>query len=252
MNQSLRDKVIFVTGASSGIGRETSLDLARQGAVLVLADVNEKDGLSLVEEIQAAGGRARFVKLNVCDGAAVAEVMAGIAETEGRLDVAINNAGVEHTNQRLADIDEKVWDRTLDVNLKGVWLCMKYEIQQMLKQGGGHIINLASVAGLKGAPTLAPYAASKFGVVGLTKTAAMEYAREGVRVNAVCPSFIRTPMVQRVLDMDPSIEKKLARSNPMQRLGETQEVSRVIAWLCTDDSSFITGQAIAIDGGLTA
>ncbi|AZZ95148.1 glucose 1-dehydrogenase [Hahella sp. KA22] len=253
MAYDLQDKVILITGAASGIGKETALLLAQLGAEVVLSDINAEQGDAVAALIRDQGGRAHFCPADVTQAEQVAHLHAFVIEVCGRLDCAVNSAGVEHVNARLADIDEATWDQVIDINLKGVFLCMREQIKCMLPRRDGRIINLASIAGLRSAPSLAPYSASKFGVVGLSKSAAVEYASSGIRINAVCPSFINTPMVQRALQaMDEKKALKVVRANPMQRLGEPAEIGRMIAWLCSDESSFMTGQAVALDGGLTA
>jgi NAD(P)-dependent dehydrogenase (short-subunit alcohol dehydrogenase family) len=249
----LTGKVILVTGASSGIGKETARLLARRKAHLILSDVNDPDGLMLAGELQAEGHQAEYIRCDVGQAREVEALLNSIRDNYGKLDCAVNNAGIEHHNLRLADCDEALFDRTVAINLKGVFLCMKHEIRLMLQTGGGHIINLASIAGLRSAPLLAPYAASKHGVIGLTRTAAVEYARDNIRCNAVCPSFIRTPMVERAMElMHPKAAERLVKANPMQRLGEVSEIAEGIAWLCTEGSSFMTGQTLTLDGGFTA
>jgi len=248
----LQGRIILITGASSGIGRETALLLASQGARLALSDINEPDGRDLCEQISTAGGEAHFFPADVANHDSVKQLHDAVATHFGNIDCAINNAGVEHLNMRLADCTEEMWDHTLNVNLKGVWLCMKYQILLMQESGGGHIINMSSVAGLRSAASLAPYAASKHGVIGLTKTAAAEYATDNIRVNVVCPSFIRTPMVARAMASNEKVAAFLEKSNPMKRVGEPREVAEVIAWLCSDASSFMTGNALPVDGGMCA
>lgn len=250
MTQSLAGKVILITGGASGIGRQTAIHLHGLGAHVIVSDINENDGRALVDEL---GEPAQYIQCDVSDSTQVEHLAKQIAEQGLALNCAINNAGIEHHNVPLAECTEEMWDKTININLKGVFLSMKSEIPLMLKNGGGHIINIASVAGLRSAPSLAPYAASKHGVVGLTKTAAVEYARAGIRVNAVCPSFIRTAMVERAMDaMDDKQKAGLTKANPLKRLGEPQEVANLIGWLCSDESTFITGQALAVDGGMLA
>ena len=253
MSYSLQDKVILITGAASGIGRETALLMGQLGAELVLADMNVEQGEEVAALIHEAGGRAHFKATDVSNPADVQALHDYCVETCGGLDCAINSAGIEHDNLRLADCSDELFDKVIDVNLKGVFLCMRAQVRIMLEKGHGQIINLASVAGIKGAPTLAPYSASKFGVIGLTRSAALEYARSNLRINAVCPSFINTPMVQRSLKvMDEATAQKICTASPMKRLGDVAEVARTIAWLSSDESSFMTGQSIVLDGGLTA
>jgi NAD(P)-dependent dehydrogenase (short-subunit alcohol dehydrogenase family) len=252
MSFDLSEKNILITGASSGLGKATSAFVAALGARVLACDINEKGGQAVVDDIVNAGGQAAFYKLNVTKSAEVQSVIKQIESDHGAIHVAVNNAGIDHKLERLANLDESDFDQVIDINLKGVWLCMKYEILHMKEQGGGHIINLASVAGIRAAPTMSVYAASKFGVVGLTKSAALEYVKSKIRVNAVCPAVIRTPMAERTLEQCPELLEKIIKFNPMRRMGEPDEVASTIAWLCSDHSSFINGETIAVDGGLTA
>jgi NAD(P)-dependent dehydrogenase (short-subunit alcohol dehydrogenase family) len=252
MDDSLQNKVVLVTGGASGIGRVTALALAKAGARVVLADVDEAGGEATARLIQERGSEALFVQTDVGDAAAVQTLMQTIITTYGRLDCAFNNAGIEGLPTRTADASEDDFDRIMRVNVKGVWLCMKAEIQQMVAQGGGVIVNTASVAGLVGAHSLPIYSASKHAVVGLTKSAAVEYARKGVRVNAVCPTVIRTPMVERGLAALPEFMDVVKQSIPMRRIGEPEEVAAAVLWLFSDASRFVTGTTLTIDGGFTA
>jgi NAD(P)-dependent dehydrogenase (short-subunit alcohol dehydrogenase family) len=243
-------KIALITGAGSGIGRATALAFARQGAAVALADVQDDAGQATADMIAQAGGAALYLHADVARADDVQALVGQVVARFGRLDYAHNNAGVEGRHGLLADADEAEWDRVLAIDLKGVWLCMKYEIRQMQAQGGGAIVNTASVAGLIGAEGLGPYAAAKHGVVGLTKTAAIEYARAGIRVNAVCPGFISTPMVDRFVQGDQRAGDRLARAHPLGRLGTPEEVAEAVVWLCSEASSFITGHALAVDGGM--
>ncbi len=252
MVDSLQDKVVLVTGGASGIGQVTAYALAQVGAKVVVADVNAAAGEATAQVIRDKGGDALFVATDVGDAAAVQYLIQTIVQTYGRLDCAFNNAGIEGAPTRTADASEADFDQIMRVNVKGVWLCMKYEIQQMVAQGGGAIVNTASVAGLVGAHSLPIYAASKHAVVGLTKSAAVEYARKGVRVNAVCPTVIRTPMVERGLAALPQFMEIVQQSIPMRRIGEPEEVAAAVLWLCSDASKFVTGATLTVDGGFTA
>ncbi|WP_290637012.1 glucose 1-dehydrogenase [Aquisalimonas sp.] len=247
-----KGKVVLVTGGASGIGRAIVERLAARGATLVIADILRKEGEKAAAAAREQGVDARFLPLDVREPDEVRDLMQAIVEAHGQLDCAVNNAGVEHGLQALADVGDEDWDRIQEINLKGVWLCLKHELPQMVRQGRGSIVNLASVAGLVGAPLLGPYAASKHGVVGLTRTAALEYGRMGVRVNAVCPSTIRTEMFQRSLTGRPDLAEKLVRNSPMRRLGEPGEVAEAVVWLCSDAASFVNGHQLAVDGGMTA
>lgn len=249
----LEGKVALVTGAASGIGRATALAFAREGAKVVLADVAVEGGGEVACLIQEAGGEAIFVRCDVSRAAEVDSMIQKAVETYGRLDCAFNNAGIEGEVAPLAECTEENWDRVIDVNLKGVWLCMKYEIRQMLEQGGGSVVNMSSVSGLAGDPDHPAYGASKHGVSGLTKAAAVAYARRGIRVNAVCPGAIRTPMIERALEAQPELSwESLADGHPMGRIGEPEEVAEAVVWLCSDGASFVTGHLLPLDGGLVA
>ncbi|WP_345782016.1 glucose 1-dehydrogenase [Natronococcus sp. A-GB1] len=237
----------IVTGGASGIGRETATRLAREGANVVVADVLDVEGRATVEEIESAGGTASFVETDVSDPNAVEAMVAEAVGAYESLDVAVNNAGIEGENDPTAEQTEANWDRVLDINLKGVWLCMKYELQEMAANGGGSIVNTSSIAGLSAAGA-APYAASKHGIVGLTRVAATEYAEADVRVNAVCPGVIETPMVEQAAE---EIEQFVGMQ-PLGRMGQPEEVASAVVWLSSDEASFVTGTAYPIDGGFTA
>jgi NAD(P)-dependent dehydrogenase (short-subunit alcohol dehydrogenase family) len=252
MNPSFEGKISLVTGGGSGIGQATALSFARAGAKVVVADIAEASGLGTVNSIRQQGGEAIFVKADVTRDNDVAAMVAKTVETWGRLDCAFNNAGIEEEHMRLADCSEATFDNIIGVNVKGVWLCLKHEIAQMLKQGGGAIVNAASVAGLKGAFKMSAYSASKHAVLGLTKSAALDYARKNIRVNAVCPAVIRTPMLERAMVADPKGVAGLAAKHPVGRLGEAEEVAAAVLWLCSDAVPFVTGHPLAVDGGLMA
>ena len=248
----LEGKVALVTGGASGIGRATALAFAREGAKVVIADVAVEDGEETVRMIEESGGKAIFVETDVSQSDQVEALINKAVETYGRLDCAFNNAGIEGEQALTPDCTEENWDRVININLKGVWLGMKYEIPQMLKQGGGAIVNMSSVAGLVGFPSSPAYVASKHGILGLTKTAALEYATEGIRVNAVCPGVIRTPMVERATGGDPEVEAQFAAMEPVGRMGKPEEVAEAVVWLCSDAASFVTGHSMVVDGGLVA
>lgn len=245
-------KVALVTGGGSGIGRATALAFAREGAKVVVADVVTEGGEETVRLVNAAGGEATFVKADVAKAAEVETLIKKTVETYGRLDCAFNNAGIEGAIAPTADCTEENWDRVVDIDLKGVWLCMKYEISQMLKQGSGAIVNTASVAGLVGFQGIPAYVAAKHGVNGLTKTAALEYAKSGIRVNAVCPGVIHTPMVERAFRSSPQFGEAATALEPVGRLGKPEEIAEAVVWLCLDAASFVTGLPMAVDGGLVA
>jgi NAD(P)-dependent dehydrogenase (short-subunit alcohol dehydrogenase family) len=249
---SFAGKVALVTGGAGGIGRTAALAFAAAGARVVVADWSEDGGHKTVGMIMEAGGEARFVRTNVARAGEVEAMVEAAVAAYGRIDCAFNNAGIEEEHLPLADSEEAVFDRIMDINVKGVWLCMKYQIRQMLQQGGGAIVNTASVAGLVGAPTQPIYAASKHAVVGMTKTAAAEYGRAGIRINSVCPGVIDTPMLTRALEREPQREKRLQKLHPIGRFGQPGEVANAVLWLCSDQASFVTGHQLAVDGGLTA
>jgi len=245
-------KIALVTGGGSGIGRATALTFAREGAKVVVADVVVDGGEETVRLIKAAGGEAMFVKADMAKAAEVEAMVQKAVATYGRLDCAHNNAGIEGATGRTADYREEDWDRVISINLTGVWFCLKYEIAQMLKQGGGAIVNTASDAGLLGVPQMPAYVASKHGVVGLTKTAALEYAKAGIRVNAVCPGVIKTPMVDRITGQRAGRAERMAAAEPVGRMGKPEEIAEAVVWLCSDAASFVTGLPMPVDGGIIA
>jgi len=249
---SFDGKVVLVTGAAGGIGRAAAIAFGRAGASVVVADASVDGGHATAAMIVEAGGKALFVQTNVTRASEVEALVDKTVSYFGRLDCAFNNASVEEEHAPLADTDEALFDRIISVNVKGAWLCMKYEIRQMLKQGGGVIVNTASVAGLVGTPNQPIYAASKHAVVGMTKTAAAEYGSAGIRINSVCPGVINTPTLARALDREPAREQTLRHLHPIGRLGEAAEVANAALWLCSDQSSFVTGHQLTVDGGLTA
>lgn len=248
----LSGQVAVITGAAGGIGRATALAFAEVGIKVVVADINAQGGAETVSLIEAAGGTAVFVSCDVRDEEQVKQLMTTTVDTYGSLDYAFNNAGIEMENQRLHDGSMRSFDMIMDVNVKGVWLCMKYQLQQMLKQGSGAIVNAASVAGLGAAPKMAVYAASKHAVLGLTRTAAIEYARKNIRVNAICPAVIDTAMYQRVCEMDPKTAQRIPELHPMGRVGRVEEIAASVLYLCSDGAGFTTGHALTVDGGMTA
>lgn len=253
MSRTFEGKVALVTGAAGGIGRVTSLAFAAAGAAVLLADRDEAAGGELAGEIERNGGRAAFVRTDVAKAADVERMVTQAVSRFGRLDVAFNNAGIELEHHATADCDEDTFDRVVDVNLKGVWLCMKHQIAQMMKQGGGGaIVNTASVAGLVGAPFMPAYCASKHGVIGLTKAAAAEYGRHRIRVNAVCPGVINTPMMERAFAAEPRRRSQMERLHLLRRVGEPQEVANAVLWLSSDAAGFVTGHPMAVDGGMVA
>lgn len=249
-----KEKVALITGAGSGIGKETALALAKEGAKIMVSDINEETGQQTVDAIKELGQDAMFIKANVAKYEEVEKMVEATVAAYGRIDIAINNAGIGSLPARTADKPLKAWDRVMAVNASGVFYGMKLQIQQMMKQGGGVIVNTASVAGLKGLPNNIAYTASKHAVVGMTKAAAMEYAQRNIRINAVCPAFTTTALFdpEEMDKMKEGISEKLKAFIPMKRFGNVSEISDAILWLVSDQASFVTGQALAIDGGLTA
>jgi len=255
MNHSFTDRVALVTGAASGIGRAAALAFAKAGAEVVVSDIDEVGGLKTVQMIQAmpeGSTEAHFVRTDVTNPDDVEVLIEAVLDTYGQIDFALNNAGIAGTRTNTADYPEELWHQVIDVNLNGVWYCMKYEIPQMLKQGYGVIVNLASIAGLIGSPRLSAYAASKHAVVGLTKTAALEYIRKGIRINAICPAYTDTPMAQSMMEDDPRFGERLLNAIPAQRLGTPEEIAAAVLYLCSDEAGFITGHTLVLDGGIVA
>jgi NAD(P)-dependent dehydrogenase (short-subunit alcohol dehydrogenase family) len=257
MAGQLAGKVMLVTGGASGIGRATALACAREGARLIIADLQEEGGQHTVHLITEQGGEASFVQTDVTQATAVEALIAQAVERYGRLDCAHNNAGISGRGiagdhrALTAEYPDDRWHQVIASNLTGVWLCMKYELRQMLTQGGGAIVNTASIGGLVALPGNAAYVASKHGVVGLTRTAAVEYAKHGIRVNCVCPGYIQTPMTAPGMH-DPNRMALMIASEPVGRMGDPTEVAAALVWLCSDAASFVTGHAMAVDGGYLA
>jgi len=250
MGKNFEGKVVIVTGGSFGIGQAAAIGFAKKGAKVVIADwVENKE---TIDAIKASGGDAIFIKCDVSDEKDVKAMVDQAIMEFGRLDYAFNNAGIEGLSAPTHQCSNENWDKTIGVNLKGVWLCMKYEIPHILKQEKGAIVNNASIAGLVGFPNIPAYVASKHGVIGLTKNAALEYAKTGMRVNAVCPGVIKTPMIDRFTGKNKEVEKQFANQEPVGRMGQPEEVAEAVMWLCSDAASFITGNALPVDGGWTA
>ena len=252
MNLSFKNKVALVTGAGSGMGLATARAFAEAGAAVALADVDEGTVRSAAEELVAASHEAIAVRCNVADEAEVAAMVEQTVSTFGRLDAAFNNAGVQSLAVETADATGEEFDRVNAINLRGVWNCMKYELRQMREQGSGAIVNCSSIGGLIGIPGRATYHASKHGVIGLTKSAALEYASRGICINAVCPGTINTPMVADMLAKEPDAMKDIMRDQPIGRLGRPEEIAAAVLWLCSPAASFVIGHALVVDGGYTA
>lgn len=244
--------IALVTGGTSGIGKATAKLLAAKGATVILSGRRATEGAQVVDEIHAAGGKAQFVRCDVRDEAGVQALIDGIVAEHGRLDWAANCAAISPETKFLADSETAVFQNMIDINLMGLYHGLKHQIRQMLRQGGGSIVNISSVAGLKGSPLFAPYAATKFGVIGMTKTAALEYAAQKVRINAVAPGGVRTELLEGLFAMGQFDEAAAAAMHPVRRIGEPQEIANGIAWLLSDEASFVTGHVLSIDGGLAA
>lgn len=250
MENQFKEKVAIVTGGSFGIGRATAIAFAKKGAKVAVVDwIEDSETLNVIKSL---GGETIFIKCDISKPEDVKAMVEKTIATFGRLDYAFNNAGIEGNNGSVHECTEENWDKTIGINLKGIWLSMKYEIPEMLKQGKGVIVNCASIAGLVGFPGLPAYVASKHGVIGLTKTSALECAKLGIRVNAVCPGAIKTPMIDRITGNKKEVEEQFAAMEPIGRLGQPEEVANSVLWLCSDDASFITGHAMAVDGGWVA
>ncbi|MBH53903.1 MAG: short chain dehydrogenase [Opitutaceae bacterium] len=250
MTKQFESKVALVTGGNAGIGQAIALAFAKEGAKVVITGRRESEGNESVALIKDAGGDAHFVKYDVSKAEDIQAMVNACVETYGGLDIAVNNAGVEGAPfVPAADLDEAVWDQVMDINLKGVWLSMKYEIPEILKRGGGAIVNMSSVAGLKGGRLGVSYYASKHGVIGLTKAAAAEYAPHGIRINAVCPAVVKTAMVERTFLHNADLADMLTKMHPVGRFGEPHEVASAVLWLCSEGASFVTGVAHPVDGG---
>jgi len=250
-NGSFAGKVAFATGAANGIGRAAALAFAREGAAVAVADVSEQGIQETVRLIEQAGGRALGVRCDVSRADDVKATLDKTVEAFGRLDFAFNNAGVEQPLKPAADLTEQEWDRIFGIDLRGVFLCMKHEIPLMLRHGGGAIVNTSSGAGVKGIAGQAAYCAAKFGVVGLTKAAALDYAKSNIRINAVCPGIIETPMMDRFSGGTPEGRARVIAQEPVGRMGRPEEIAAAVVWLCSDAAAFVVGHAMVVDGGQT-
>jgi NAD(P)-dependent dehydrogenase (short-subunit alcohol dehydrogenase family) len=251
-NTMFSGRVALITGAASGIGAATAKAFCAQGAAVVLADVLADQGEKLAAELRRAGGRAQFVNCDMLEERAIAAAVEHAVKEFGALHIAFNNAGIEGEQGATADCSNENWRRVIDVNLRGVWWCMKHEIPAMLNAGGGAIVNCSSIAGVVGFPNIPAYVASKHGVIGLTKTAALECASRKIRVNAVCPGVIQTPMIDRFVQHDAEAKAALVAGEPMERVGQPEEIASAVLWLCSPGASFTTGHALVVDGGWVA
>jgi NAD(P)-dependent dehydrogenase (short-subunit alcohol dehydrogenase family) len=252
MSQKLLGKIALVTGGGGGIGRATSLAYAREGAKVAVVDINGAAAREVAEAIKAVQGDAIAVETDVSRSDQVAAMVEQVVAHFGRLDIAFNNAGIDIEHEPLAKTSEEMFDKLMSINVKGVWLCMKFEIEQMLKQGGGAIVNTSSIGGLIGAPRQPIYGATKHAVLGMTKAAAVEYGRKGIRINAVCPGIIRTEMTERAIAREPRRQAYIEQAHPIGRMGEAEDIARSVVFLSSDDAAFIIGHSLAVDGGFTA
>jgi len=251
MNISFEGKVALVTGAGSGLGLATAKAFAESGASVVLADVNEKAVRSAADELSSLGHKALAVRCDVADDAEVEAMVGKTVAVFGRLDAAYNNAGVQNVVAEAADATRDDFDRVMSINLRGVWSCMKFELRQMLKQGSGAIVNCSSIGGLVGGPKRGTYQASKHGVLGLTKSAALDYAARDIRINAVCPGIIHTSMLDKMMATQADALHAMLKDVPIGRLGRPEEIASAVLWLCSSAASFMVGHALAVDGGYT-
>lgn len=250
MDIRLDGKVALVTGGASGIGRATAVAFALSGARVVVADVDDAGARATVEQIERAGAKALFVRTDVSSEAHCVRMVAAATEAYSRLDIAFNNAGIMASyGEKLHESTEADWDRLMAVNLKGVFLCMKHELRQMLGQGGGVIVNTASAVGLVGTPNSVTYPTAKHGIVGLTRCAALQYARSGIRINAICPGLVETPITQRMREQEPGFDEKRANLVPMGRISAPEEIAQAVLWLSSGAASYVTGTSMVVDGG---
>lgn len=247
--ETMRDKVVMITGAAAGIGLACAEAFAKEGATTILVDINKPEAQA--RKLMDEGYQVIAYGCDVSNTQAVKEMVDWIVATYGRLDAALNNAGIQTPQRPMAEITDEEFDRTVAVDLKGVWNCMRYEIIQMLKQGGGAIVNTSSQGGVTGFPGQAAYIACKHAVIGLTRTAAIDYAAKGIRINAICPGAIRTPMAEELIRRNPDLEKELIRDIPAGRLGKPEEIANAVLWLCSPQASFVDGHALLVDGAFS-
>jgi NAD(P)-dependent dehydrogenase (short-subunit alcohol dehydrogenase family) len=248
-----KDKVVFITGASTGIGKAAALKYAAEGARVVVADVNEPEGKATAEEAQGKGGESLYVHCNVAEASSIQEAIQQTMDRFKRIDVAVNNAGIGGASAHTAEYPDDEWNKVIAINLTGVFLCMKYQLHEMLTAGKGVIVNMASILGKVGFMGSAAYVAAKHGVIGLTESAALEYAARGIRINALCPGFIYTPMLEKAgLAQDDQLHRTIADMHAMKRMGQPDEVADALLWLSSDQATFVTGHSLAVDGGYLA
>lgn len=249
MDYELKDKIVLITGAAQGIGLTTAQEFAKAGAVTIMADIKKPEQEAAA--LTSGGYRALAIQCDVSKEQDVKNMMEEILKTYGRLDAAFNNAGIQTPQRPMAEITNDEFDHTVAVDLKGVWNCMQYEIPQMLKQGGGCIVNTSSQGGVTGFPGQAAYIACKHAVIGLTRTAAIDYADKGIRINAVCPGCILTPMAADIIKRNPAMAEEFNKMIPQGRLGQPEEIAHAVMWLCSPGASFVQGSALMVDGGFT-
>ena len=250
--RQLENKVILITGAGSGIGRASALACAHEGAIVIVSDVSEEGGAGTVDLVHASGGKAQFIRTDVTKADEVEHLVAETVRIHGRLDCAHNNAGITGPAFLTGKYPEEAWNEVVAINLTGIWLCMKFELEQMVSQQGGVIVNTSSGAGLRGLPYQCAYSATKHAIIGLTKTAAVEYAKKGIRVNVLCPGFIDVGLTRQVVAKKPGLEEKYKALVPMGRFGREEEVAKTLVWMFSEESSFMTGHTLVIDGGASA